>query len=334
LDLALILFPPDAKVEAKLLLVKTVPQNGADVWSAGFPVLGTEPMWQLGKGIISNRNVKSAGFANPERPFVIQHTAQIDPGSSGGPLLIKSKSSAAGYDAIGINTWKGNLREGANYAVPAEYIEKFIRSNKTYKPLDKDIVSKRLSEFAGIVKSENTSYEDLLHFVSGRSIFNVTAQSFLQMLDKSSDDARQSAKLHLEKGEIVKAVRIIAADSIWQKRKNVLELKSFTEGPHIECIFTENGKEVKTYWQEESGSIYLAQYLPPKKQEIEFWETVKVIFIGIIKGIKGLLPISSMGDIIYADEFIRLNIFSLFKDIFPAAAKASGASVIEYDKQN
>ena len=48
----------------------------------------------------------------------------------------------------------------------------------------------------------------------------------------------------------------------------------------------------------------------------EFLEILKVIFLGIIEGITEWLPISSTGHIILANEFIKLNVSSVFKKMF------------------
>ena len=48
----------------------------------------------------------------------------------------------------------------------------------------------------------------------------------------------------------------------------------------------------------------------------EFFEVLKVVFLGIVEGITEWLPISSTGHMILVDEFIRLNLSSDFKEMF------------------
>ena len=48
----------------------------------------------------------------------------------------------------------------------------------------------------------------------------------------------------------------------------------------------------------------------------EFFEVLKVIFLGIVEGITEWLPISSTGHMILVDEFIRLNLSPDFKEMF------------------
>ena len=49
---------------------------------------------------------------------------------------------------------------------------------------------------------------------------------------------------------------------------------------------------------------------------MKFIEILKAIFIGIVEGITEWLPVSSTGHMILADEFIRLNVSSEFKEMF------------------
>ena len=49
---------------------------------------------------------------------------------------------------------------------------------------------------------------------------------------------------------------------------------------------------------------------------MKFFEILKAIFLGIIEGITEWLPVSSTGHMILADEFIRLNVSSDFKEMF------------------
>ena len=48
----------------------------------------------------------------------------------------------------------------------------------------------------------------------------------------------------------------------------------------------------------------------------EFFEILKVVFLGIVEGITEWLPISSTGHMILFDEFLRLNVSGEFKQMF------------------
>lgn len=49
---------------------------------------------------------------------------------------------------------------------------------------------------------------------------------------------------------------------------------------------------------------------------LDFVEMLKVIFLGIVEGITEWLPISSTGHMLLVDEFIRLDMTDLFKEMF------------------
>ena len=49
---------------------------------------------------------------------------------------------------------------------------------------------------------------------------------------------------------------------------------------------------------------------------IDFFEILKAIFLGIVEGITEWLPISSTGHMLLVDEFIKLNMSDAFKEMF------------------
>ena len=109
-DLALLKLPDDSGV-APLVLSDKALNDGDEVWSAGFPGLSGNPSWQVGQGIVSNVSLRI-----PNNDFAyIQHTAQVDRGSSGGPLLVKT---SGGYEVVGLNTLKVFEREAVNLSIP------------------------------------------------------------------------------------------------------------------------------------------------------------------------------------------------------------------------
>lgn len=84
LDIALVEFPQDKKSLVTPLEFDTDKlQDGISVWTAGFPGLGNDPAWQLGNGIVSNGSYFNLEMSDSAHIRVIQHTAQVDPGSSG-----------------------------------------------------------------------------------------------------------------------------------------------------------------------------------------------------------------------------------------------------------
>lgn len=90
------------------------PREDEAVVAAGFPGIGARPSFQLSRGTISNASFRAGGG-----PFAayLQHTAAIDPGNSGGPLL-----DGEGR-LLGINTIKVVGRESVGFAIPAVRVQ-------------------------------------------------------------------------------------------------------------------------------------------------------------------------------------------------------------------
>lgn len=121
-DLALILLP-DSTVLAPLAWDEEPLHDAQEVFAAGFPGLAGKPSWQVTKGIVSNSALYHEDLLGKHQAAV-QHTAPIDPGSSGGPLLVaKGKED---YALVGINTWKAGRRDGVGIAIPTPAIHHFL----------------------------------------------------------------------------------------------------------------------------------------------------------------------------------------------------------------
>lgn len=118
-DLAVVLLPDalDPQIEA-LEVFSGALVDGTEVWSAGFPGLFVRPAWQFAAGNVTNSVARIEEIVDPEISYLIQHSAPIDPGNSGGPLLIENADASAGYDVVGINSWTVSGRENTYFAVP------------------------------------------------------------------------------------------------------------------------------------------------------------------------------------------------------------------------
>lgn len=86
------------------------PREQEAVVAAGFPGIGAMPSFQVTRGVVSNAHFASE--ADDAGVAYLQHTAAIDPGNSGGPLLDGSGR------LIGMNTAKIAGRESVSFAIP------------------------------------------------------------------------------------------------------------------------------------------------------------------------------------------------------------------------
>jgi len=101
----------DGDAPAALALRLDPPREQEVVIAAGFPGIGATPSYQVTRGVVSNAHFgaekEDAGIA------YLQHTAAIDPGNSGGPLLDD------GGRLVGMNTAKLRGRDNVSIAIPA-----------------------------------------------------------------------------------------------------------------------------------------------------------------------------------------------------------------------
>lgn len=105
------------ELSAGVALAASPPKDQDVVFAAGFPGFGAMPSYQITRGYVSNERLSlGPGMQH------VQHTAPIDPGSSGGPLLSESK------ELVGLNTKKGIGRENVGIAVPAMYVAEAVRA--------------------------------------------------------------------------------------------------------------------------------------------------------------------------------------------------------------
>lgn len=263
LDLALIALPGNVNFEKTLQFLEEVPEDGTEVFSAGFPGLGNDPSWQLGKGIISNSDVFVEEFTNGSPISIIQHTAQVDPGSSGGPLMVKNEDVPFKYEVIGINTWKVIGRENANFSIPSFAILKFI--NDFFKNTDRfteEDLEQNVNEF---IEAVATNYKKVLPFISYGFISKVSVNSFYEILNTASKAASTEIRKNFNYGSPIEGVRIGLADAIYRNfgSKSIIlsSIENFNStGDPVNVLLKVDGKTVKSIWVAEQGNWKLIDF--------------------------------------------------------------------------
>lgn len=121
-DLAVIKLPQACEM-VPLALFSEPTTDDMPIVAAGFPALAKKPSWQMTRGFISNARVES--IESSSASHILQHTAAIDPGSSGGPLLFKGEDGK--YKILGINTWKAFYRDDVGLAIGTDDITAFLK---------------------------------------------------------------------------------------------------------------------------------------------------------------------------------------------------------------
>jgi serine protease Do len=112
-DLAVLAFEDATPNVAGLKLAAAGVHDLETVVATGYPGLGGQPSYQATRGQVSNERFTMQ--ARGVQLTFIQHTAPIDPGSSGGPL-----STERGV--VGVNTMKASGRDNVYLAIPSEAI--------------------------------------------------------------------------------------------------------------------------------------------------------------------------------------------------------------------
>lgn len=176
IDVAILSFASGAKPFKKgLSFAAEKVTDGMEVYSAGFPGLGGKPLWQFGKGTVTNSSARIKELINPEISVLIQHSAEVDAGNSGGPLLISSKTEA-GYAVVGVNTWKANYRQNTNFAIPGKVIADFIVSGKS--PTEEE----RSEKIEAILKNPDSEYTEIAKYISLDTVYEKGSAAFIDVL--------------------------------------------------------------------------------------------------------------------------------------------------------
>jgi len=262
LDLAILAFPAGEKpVTQGLSFLTRAIEEGEDVFSAGFPGLGITPIWQFGRGTISNASVrfpKSLDNDTIMGPY-IQHTAQVDPGNSGGPILAIQRNVPTGYAVAGINTLSGLRRQAANYAIPVAVAQTFINDALNQKPETyRAALDKRLAKFSEGLGVNRAVYPHIAEYLSSACIGENAEYAMMEMFDNGS---RTVKRAFIDKCEdsIVGAMGYAVA---WTIENNIRDgeaikasLKEVTgDGEEYTVIFTINSKDVSSKWVREYGN--------------------------------------------------------------------------------
>ncbi len=263
-DIALISLPESFKKPGLQFTFAKI-NDGDDVFSAGFPGLAGKPSWQFGKGIVSNSSAKIKELIDPEISSVIQHTAQIDGGNSGGPLLIKDSSSKAGYKVCGINTWSASSRQNTNFSIPAAAVEQTVKS----KFLQKKALSFDERSVAFIKAcSEKEDFTFLLPYISNSMVSSYGEKAFKEVLAKSPGDVRSYVTYVFESNPLL-GLRCSVAYVVWSKihsdseRIDVKETADESTGKKV--VFTRGEKTFESFWIEDQGNWRLSDFEGLKK---------------------------------------------------------------------
>jgi len=230
LDIALLAFPDDVQpFQEGLPLYTGSLEDGAIVYTAGFPGYDGKPSWQLGTGNVTNAKMIGTKLVDPSITHLIQHSAQVDSGNSGGPLLRKGKTSP--YLVIGINTWKAINRQDTNFSIPAKAIQNFVKKslseNQESDPVEE--ITARAKSFQKLISNPKATYEDIIPYISMEYVSREGKTTFEYVMKTATDNAKKTIASAFFRESPIEGMRYAIAWNIFQEYHK----GEFSNSPYI-----------------------------------------------------------------------------------------------------
>ena len=262
IDLAAIALPDNITV-GSLRFADETPTEGRDVFTAGYPGIGDNPSWQFGKGIVSNAHFYDEELSKEGgNTILIQHTAQIDAGSSGSPLLIQSATDKNEYLVAGINTWKAYARENANFAIPTADIRLFCKKYLSSAHIAKDDIRQRAETFVGLAEQD---YKEIVPFIAYDYIASVAPSQFDSWYKSFPTNVRKDIMRQF-KNNPIEGVRMALAYAVREKMRtkkiSIEPVDNNSDGNTAETAEVAmkcNGKPATSKWIKEQGQWRLTE---------------------------------------------------------------------------
>jgi len=269
-DLAILVFDAGVKPFTRGLSfnAKKV-DEGADVYAAGFPGLGNTVIWQFSRGNVSNASVRLPKTVDSDETIgpYIQHTAQIDPGNSGGPLLVAAQGVLTGYAVVGINTLSARGRQAANYAIPVDQVRAFIDTALSKQPVnEKELIAKRVDDFVKGLQVNKAVYGHIAKFLSNSCTASNGEYAISELLDKASrsvlDDIDHTFSYDPASG--MNAAVAWNIESSMRSKSGAIKISLDSINPNdkggFDVAFIVNDKNVKSEWIKEYGIYRMNSY--------------------------------------------------------------------------
>lgn len=277
-DLAILAFPKDTKPLKNALKLSDVKVNdGDEVWSAGYPGLRNKPEWQLAKGNITSSKAVVEELLKSKYSTIMQHSAPIDAGNSGGPLLV-ADNSAIGFSVIGVNTWKAYNRELTGFTIPSSLLKKFINDvrNQQYLENGTEIVTEKAQKFFETFSKSYKSNKDIEEFLAV-SYFDNLSCDYVENVKDLAGYYYVGYRYYSDKLDGKKAA---LSYQIWSKYNTVKDLKTsssaqtdgekynfvsidMVEGDSLifKIVYEDEKKEnqIESYWSEETTEWKLSK---------------------------------------------------------------------------
>jgi serine protease Do len=261
MDIALLAFAGGQNpFKEGLSLLSRPVEEGEDVYSAGFPGTIGAMIWQLGRGIISNASVRLPPEDENDKAIgpYIQHTAQVDPGNSGGPLLVQARGVPTGYAVAGINTLSLRSRQAANYSIPVTRVRSFLDASLKPPAADQGpILEERVNAFIkGLNAAPKAVYPHIAQFLSNTCTGENAEYAIYELLEKAPRTVRDDVVDRDIISFMTYSVAWTIENSLRSKAGSIsVKLDSINPGENglYNVILNVNGGNVDSVWINEYG---------------------------------------------------------------------------------
>ncbi|MDD2786194.1 MAG: serine protease [Patescibacteria group bacterium] len=249
------------------LQVTTTYTESQVVNAVGYPAMGRKGNFQITRGNVSNRCLQDDQITDSGKKFCwIQHTAAIDPGSSGGPLVTTDNQ------VIGVNAAIVTQHHEVYVAVPGEAIQAAVQSAETIHASRSDAkwMTAHLKDSCYKLVSELSSAKPRVDMLLALISYKLVAQKGLPAFNQYADD-ENAMKVFLNDPYLGMKVSLAKyllelfndgngvltgerCDNI-SPSDNVLD-----EGEDVRINVSLHGKNVELFWTFEHGQWRLSEF--------------------------------------------------------------------------
>jgi len=226
LDIAMIALPRNKIRYRHLNLYVRNVDDGQEIFSAGFPDLLGSPTWQLAKGVITNFSTPVPSIIDPKICRLVQHSAAIDPGSSGGPLLRKIQG---GWYVVGVSSFTIRGRRDTHFAIPASKVQGLMKlyQNRKRASRNKRLLKRELSIFVKEISSQFNAPKwnpvDEHRYASIRLTAETGWDSLLVLFDNDDGEFIEKMKRRFDSLSFFGALRECVSWSAWKNFRSQIE---------------------------------------------------------------------------------------------------------------
>ncbi len=273
LDLAIL----EIRASVPGLTLNATSANIQDVFAVGYPSMNQDGSYQETHGNISNPCLHDRELTKESThgdDCWVKHTAAIDPGSSGGPLLTKA------HEVIGVNTAILTQLHDAFLAVPATAIQKAIQDAELFREKRTDAtwladqLKDRCRKFNGELSSTSSDHTLLVSFISNSLMAEQGNQAYQRLVENIPGASQQVIpSFFKDPAYTLRASLVMALRYLYETRGGVAKDEQCTRlNPNDDVtksdatvrimISLQRGSDVELVWMLEHGAWRLRDYNP------------------------------------------------------------------------